>query len=113
MHEAAITSGLMRLLLEQAAKHAVTRVTRVTVRIGRLKAVEPRSLAACFEMFAEGTLAEGAELVIESVPITGRCQSCGVLFEVEKYVFRCLECQGSDIAILSGEELYMDSFETG
>ena len=33
----------------------------MTLKVGRLRAVEPQQLASCFAMFAEGTVAEGAD----------------------------------------------------
>jgi hydrogenase nickel incorporation protein HypA/HybF len=112
MHEASIVSGLMGILLDQAAKHDVDHISRVTVKVGKLRSVEPRALIGCFEMFAEGTIAEGAELVVEQVPIVGRCGDCGEEFEIAGFVFRCLRCQSSQITVISGEELYIDNFET-
>lgn len=112
MHEASIVSGLMQVLLVHAAKHDVLHVSRVTVKVGKLRSVEPRALIGCFELFAEGTIAEGAELIVESVPIRGRCGDCGAEFEISGFVFRCVHCQGSQISLLSGEELYIDNFET-
>jgi hydrogenase nickel incorporation protein HypA/HybF len=112
MHEASIVSGLMTILLDQAAKHAVVHISRVTVKVGKLRSVEPRSLIGCFEMFAEETIAEGAELVVEPVSIRGRCGDCGEEFEIAGFIFRCPRCQGSQIVVIAGEELYIDSFET-
>lgn len=112
MHEASIVSGLMKLLLDQAAKHAIDRVSRVTVRVGKLRAVEPRALVACFDVFAEDTIADGAELVVDVVGIGAHCDDCKEEFEVNGYVFRCARCQGSHLTITSGEELYIEFFET-
>ena len=112
MHEASIASALIGILSRQAAQHGVSSMNRVTVRVGQLRAVEPRALAACFELMAENGPAEGAELVIESVPARGRCSSCGHEFEIERFRFRCTACRGSAIVLLSGEELYIESFET-
>ncbi|MDR3440689.1 hydrogenase maturation nickel metallochaperone HypA [Telmatospirillum sp.] len=112
MHEASIVSGLMRVLLDHAAQHGVDHICRVTVKVGRLRAVEPRALIGCFEAFAEETIAEGAELVVVSVPIVGRCDDCGGEFEITGFLFRCTQCQSSEITLISGQELYLDSFET-
>lgn len=112
MHEASIVSGLMALLCDQAEKHGVTRIRKVTVKVGKLRSVEPRALAACFEVFAEDTVAEGAELVIETVPIRGQCEDCGSEVEITGYHFRCSGCGGTQITLTSGQELCLDSFET-
>ncbi|PKU24932.1 hydrogenase maturation nickel metallochaperone HypA [Telmatospirillum siberiense] len=111
MHEASIVSGLMRILLDHAARHGVRRIASVTVKVGRLRSVEPRALIGCFEVFAEDTIAEGAELLVESVPIRGRCDDCGAEMEIAGFVFRCDRCQGGRITVTSGQELYIDSFE--
>lgn len=111
MHETAIVSGLMKILTEQAALHGVARIARVNLKVGRLRGVDPRQLRACFELFAEETLADGAELVVDEVGVRGRCRACGCDFDVPRYRFECPECKGRDIAVLSGQELYIDSFE--
>lgn len=111
MHETAIVEGLMRILEKQAAQHGATRIVRVTVKVGRLRAVEPQQLGACFEMFAEGTVAEGAELVVEQVAVRARCKACGVEFEVPRYRFECPGCGSGEVNVIAGQELYIESFE--
>ncbi|HEX8989943.1 MAG TPA: hydrogenase maturation nickel metallochaperone HypA [Rhodocyclaceae bacterium] len=113
MHETAIVTGLMRILEEKAAAHGVERILRVTVKVGRLRAVEPAQLVACFEMFAEGTVAEGAELVIAPVAVRARCKDCGTEFEVPKFRFDCPGCGGGEVDVIAGQELFVESFEAG
>lgn len=111
MHETAIVAGLMRILEQQAARHGVARIVRVTVKVGRLRAVEAQQLRACFEMFAEGTVADGAALVVEQIPVRGRCRGCGTEFDVPRYRFECPACAGGDVEVIQGQELYIESFE--
>lgn len=111
MHETAIVEGLMRILEKQAAQHGAERILRVRVRVGRLRAVEPAQLSACFDMFAEGTVAEGATLAIEEVPVRARCKSCATEFEVPRYRFECPGCGGGDVEVVQGQELYIVSFD--
>lgn len=111
MHEAAIVEGLMRILEQQAARHGVSAIRRVNVKVGRLRAVEPRQLVSCFEMFAEDTVADGAELAVEEVPVRARCKACGEAFEVPRYRFECPGCGGGDVDVIQGQELYIESFE--
>lgn len=113
MHETAIVQGLMRILTRQAAEHGIERVARVTVKVGRLRAVEPQQLKSCFEMFAEGTLAEGAELVVDEVGVRGRCQDCGLEFDVPRFRFACPACGGIRVDVTRGQELYIENFEGG
>ncbi|MDO8989815.1 MAG: hydrogenase maturation nickel metallochaperone HypA [Sideroxyarcus sp.] len=111
MHETAIVSGLMRILEQKAARNGVAHISSVLLKVGRLQAVEPQQLVACFEMFAEGTVADGAELVIYVVGVRGRCRACATEFDVPRFHFECPACAGSDIEVIQGQELYIESFE--
>lgn len=111
MHETALVSGLIRLLETHAARHGATHISRVRLKVGRLRAVEPQQLRLCFEMFAEGTIAEGAELLIDELGVRGRCRNCAAEFAVARYRFVCPSCAGSDIEVTQGQELYIESFE--
>ncbi|WP_028535103.1 hydrogenase maturation nickel metallochaperone HypA [Paludibacterium yongneupense] len=111
MHETAIVSGLMRILEQRAAAHDISRIVAVTLKVGRLAAVEPAQLRACFEMFAEDTIADGAELRIDTVAVRARCKVCATEFEVERFRFACPACASGDVDVLSGRELYIESFE--
>jgi len=88
------------------------RVSEITVRIGRLTAVVPDSLRYYFDLLAPGTLLEGATLVIEEVPIRGRCADCAARFEIETLSFTCPICGGGLVELLSGRELEVVSLET-
>lgn len=113
MHEATIVAALMEIVLHQARQHGVTRVTRVNIKVGHLKAVEPQSLRACFDAFAEETVAEGAELVIDHVAARARCQNCGAETVIDRFHFQCGRCGGQDLTLTAGQELYVESFEVG
>lgn len=111
MHETAIVTGLIRIIETQAAKHGATRVSRVLLKVGRLRAVEPQQLSSCFEMFAEGTVADGAELVIDVIGVRGRCRTCANEFDIPRFRFECPSCGGNDVEVIQGQELYIESFE--
>lgn len=111
MHETTIVMGLIRIVETHAARVGASRVTRIRLKVGRLRAVEPQQLCSCFEMFAEGTVAEGAELAIDLLGVRGRCRACATEFAVANYHFACPACAGDDIEVIQGQELYVESFE--
>ncbi|MGR5147189.1 hydrogenase maturation nickel metallochaperone HypA [Photobacterium alginatilyticum] len=111
MHEASITDGLVKILLSEANRHEVCAVKKVTIKVGKLQAVEPQALRFCFEMFVENTIAEGAELVIDHLAAVARCKSCLHEFEVFNFQFKCTCCACKDLELLQGDELFIDSFE--
>jgi len=99
-------------IVDTAVKHAAGRpVTVVTVRIGHLRQVVPSSLQFAFELVAQGTVAEGAELVMEMVPAAGRCRACGAESPLPEFPLRCASCGGLDMEVVRGEELLVDSLE--
>lgn len=65
MHELSITEELLRIICRRAAEENITRITRVTLRIGRYSGVMEEALTFAFEVLSEGTMTEGAEIRIE------------------------------------------------
>ncbi len=108
MHELSIAESVVRIASAHAAGR---RVTRVDLRVGHLRQVVPASLEFSFELLADGTAVEGAELVIETVPAAGRCRTCGDESEQEGLPLRCARCGGLDVEVTGGEELLVDSLE--
>jgi hydrogenase nickel incorporation protein HypA/HybF len=110
MHEASIVQGLMRILTAKASEHGVDRILTVQVKIGRLRGIDSRQIRSCFEIFAEGTAAEGARLDIVEITPEAQCRACGHRYEVQRYRFLCPACGGTDADVGKGRELYIDSF---
>jgi hydrogenase nickel incorporation protein HypA/HybF len=65
VHELSITRNVVAIVSERAVGQ---RVTRVRLEIGRLSAVVPDSIRFCFDICAQGTPLEGAELEIVERP---------------------------------------------
>ena len=108
MHELSISGAIVETAIAHAAGR---RVSVVSVRAGRLRQVVPRSLHFYFEIVARDTVVEGARLELEDVPARLRCRSCEHEWDVETPSFRCPECHGGDVTVLSGDELEVESIE--
>jgi hydrogenase nickel incorporation protein HypA/HybF len=108
MHELSIAGALVEIVSRHAAGR---RVTRVEVRVGRLRQVVPSALEFAFELVARDTPAEGAELVLEHVAAAGICRTCGSESELDAFPLACAACGGWDLDIVRGEELTVDSLE--
>jgi hydrogenase nickel incorporation protein HypA/HybF len=108
MHELSVSSAIV----DTAVRHAAgRRVTAVHVRIGQLRQVVPDSLAFFFELVTRETLCEGARLEQELVPARLRCTPCVYEWAIDLPAFRCPRCGGAEVAVLSGEELEVESIE--
>jgi hydrogenase nickel incorporation protein HypA/HybF len=108
MHELSLAEAVVQI----ACRHAAGRpVARVELKVGHLRQVVPGALEFAFELVAQGTEAEGAELVMEEVPAAGRCRSCGAESELPGFPLQCAACGGLDLELFRGEELLVDSLE--
>jgi hydrogenase nickel incorporation protein HypA/HybF len=106
MHELSIADAIVRI----ACTHAGERqIETVEIKVGHLRQVVPDSLAFAFTLVAEGTVAEGAELVMDVVPAAGVCRACGVESELPGFPLACARCGGLDIELVRGEELLVDT----
>jgi len=108
VHELSIAQALVEI----ADRHAGgQRVARVEVKVGRLRQVVPDALRFAFELVAEGTPVEGAELVLEDVPAAGICASCGSETPLPELPLACRRCGSLDVEVTEGEELRVEALE--
>lgn len=111
MHEASLVMGILRIVQEEAAKHGSPRVVRVTLGMGLLACIEEQTLRGCFEIFAENTVAEQAELVIEKRPLECTCEDCKQSFSLHKKHFICPHCGSTDITFAGGHGCTITAME--
>jgi len=108
MHELAIAESLAEI----AERHAAgRRVTRIEVHVGRLRQVVPAALEFAFELVAQGTALDGAELALVEVPVAGWCRSCGAESRPDGFPLTCRACGGWDFAVTAGDELRVESLD--
>lgn len=108
MHELSITRNIVALVTERALGK---RVSAVSLVVGKLTGVDVEAVRYCFDLCAEGTVLEGARLVIEEVAGRGTCERCGVEQEMLVPVLKCACGPGSRMRVLAGEELKIRSME--
>jgi hydrogenase nickel incorporation protein HypA/HybF len=107
MHEMAITQSVVDAVCEHAAgRH----VQSVKLQIGALCAVVPEAMQFCFELAAQGTIADGARLDLNVQPGSAHCRSCGDRFELRDLILLC-HCGSADVEVLAGRDLRILSME--
>ena len=112
MHEMGIAMEIVRIAGDSIPGNMMgAKVQRVNLQVGKLSAIVADSLRFCFDLIVKDTPLEGAELVIEELPVVVRCRSCQSQWTVSEPVFTCRQCQGGNIEILSGRELDIRSIE--
>ena len=109
MHEMSIAVALVEQLESLAVENDATRIEEVAVRAGAMRGIVPEALDMAFEAAAEGTVADGAKIVLEVVPTVAKCRVCGVRFEPEINSFLCARCGEADVEIVEGNEILIIS----
>lgn len=111
MHEMSLMTQVFDIINQTVAFNNVTQVRRVTLKVGKMANVVPDCLSFCFEILSQGTKCQGAELVMEEVPVTVECRECGKEFSTEGFPLICPVCGSSNTGITGGTEITVDSLE--
>jgi len=109
MHELSIAENIVEIINENVTGHEA--VMRVRIKIGKLANVVLDSLEFCFRAITKGTRFENTKLEIENVNILAHCSRCGVDSEIEGFLFQCKSCYGTDVELISGNELKVVEIE--
>jgi len=111
MHEFSIVQSLISIIEGYVEENNATKVSRVVVKVGVLSGVEPHLLEMAFNTFKEGTVAQGAEFVIEVEKLKIRCKDCKTESEKEEINALCPSCGSLNTEIIGGEDMLLKSLE--
>ncbi len=77
MHEISLVQGMLQQLSDLAAQNKASKVLKITMEIGPLSGVVVDSFRFGFDILSvEDKLTSGAELVINTPPVTYWCTQC-------------------------------------
>ena len=105
MHELSLCDDLLSQVVAIAKQHNAQSIESITVQMGALSGVEPLLLDSAFSMIKVGTVAEEAELILQTSPVIVLCQICGAQSEVAANRLLCSACQSHKTTLVSGDEL--------
>ena len=111
MHEMSLCEGIRSVLEDQAAAHALTKISRVRVEIGRFAGVEKPALEFAFDVVMRGSVAEGAVLEMIDLPGTAMCFDCAKEVEIEDRLQPCPLCGGGKLMPTGGDEMRVKDLE--
>lgn len=111
MHEV----SLMESALEAAVRHAkgqnAKRIHAITLDVGALSGVVPEALEFAFEAVTRGTMADGATLTVNAIPLACHCAACDLEFEAEDLTAACPACGAWSPDVRRGQELLLAALE--
>ena len=114
MHELPITESILKIVLKHAETNNVRQVVAIHLQVGKLSDLEDEWIQRYFDYLSKGTLAEGAKLKIERMPIMLQCSACSTSYEAEATKLGdivCPNCGQKDSTLLSGREYYNKDME--
>ena len=111
MHELSVCTALMEQVERIAREHQAGRVERIVLQVGPLSGVEPPLLKRAWPLVSIGTVAEEAELVIETAAVEVRCTQCGAVSEVAPNRLLCTACGDFRTRLVSGDEMLLANME--
>lgn len=111
MHEMSIAESILRIAIAEGLRNQARSVKTIRIRAGELRGIVPEQLSFFFDFVARDTLAAGATLEVEKVPIKARCKTCEHVFMVQNFQFLCPQCNAKDVDTIEGLELMVNEIE--
>jgi hydrogenase nickel incorporation protein HypA/HybF len=112
MHELSLAESLIEQVERAVNDAGGGHVTALHLRLGALSGVDADALRFGFDVAAQGTLLDGAALVIEPVPVVIHCPACGAdvtLPDIQH--FRCPRCGTPSADVRQGHDLTIETVE--
>jgi len=111
MHELSMAQAIVDTVLDAAQKNEAQDVLEVTIEIGQITMLNPEQLKFLLNVLVEGTLMEGAQIIIEEIPVEIECQACDFKGQAntggsDHYltIVLCPECGARDVEVTKGRE---------
>lgn len=111
MHELSIMESALTMALNRAQEKGAGKIYSIRLRIGALSGVVPEALSFAFDALTPGTLAEGAQLVIDAVPARFWCSDCRKEFPAADLMAECPGCRRPSGELRAGREMELASME--
>lgn len=111
MHEVAICLSLIHETEKLADNYHANKVITVTISIGDMTCIDASQLARAFRVVSVGTVAEGADLKIDNLPVLVWCNECIRATQARLNALRCGICGSRQVDLLSGGELTITEVE--
>lgn len=113
MHELSIMKNILEVVLEYGEQAEAKKISRINIIAGAFTEFVPRYAQLYFDMISQNTIAEKAEIHIDTSPAIIKCRLCGneTQVDIRHLHMRCNSCQSEEVELISGRELSIDSIE--
>ena len=111
MHELSIARSILAIVEQAAKDEGFGRVLEIRLKMGEYSGLVPECLEAFFPIASKGTPAEGARLVMGTLPAVFRCLDCGYEGPADRKNACCPECRGTALRMTQGREFYVEDLK--
>ena len=113
MHELQIAQNIVKITEDEVRKSGLTQsISAINLKIGKMHTAIQESLRFSFDVLKrDRAQLQQAELIISEMPVKIRCRVCAKTQLITDPIFVCSGCSSTDIEIISGDELFIDSIE--
>ena len=105
MHELSLAEGILGIVERAARQQGFSRVKEIRLAIGALAGVEVEALEFSLAVVLRGSLAENAAVVLDTLPGTGWCMTCGQTVPIAARYDACPQCGGYQVEATGGTEM--------
>lgn len=111
MHEISLMESVIALAAEYAKQQQAKTIHRICLDVGAGSGVVPESLEFAFEIVAQKTMAESAQLDLNLIPVQCFCEPCQSSFQPDGIFYECPHCHQLSWQVLQGKTLELASLE--
>jgi hydrogenase nickel incorporation protein HypA/HybF len=111
MHELAVTQSILDISLRHAQKAGAGKITGINLVIGEFASIVDDSVQFYWELYAQGTIAQNAQLHFERIAGEMTCTNCKLSFHPKDTDFACPDCKSEFVQITKGDEFRVDSID--
>ena len=105
MDERELANHVLEVLDQAAHRNAVSHVMGVRLAIGGRRHFDVERLQSSFADIARGTVADGARLEVNILPVDRHCRNCGADFAGSETDSPCPQCGHPVTEARGGEEV--------
>jgi len=114
MHELSVTEAILKTVLKHAAVNSVHKILSISLQVSKLSDLEDSWIQRYFDYLSKDTVAAGALLKIERLPILVKCEGCAKSFETEPADIGnmvCPSCGEKKVALVPGRQYIIKNME--
>jgi hydrogenase nickel incorporation protein HypA/HybF len=105
MHELHLAEDILRKIEAKAREEDKEKVSLIKIALGKARFTHLEELKELLAQISKDTVAEGARIEFEIIPVKTACADCKAEFSPKTVRLDCEKCGSTNIQITSGNEL--------